>query len=111
VCPANVSVRGQTMADWFVEEYMLGGSGAGSPHIVGYYISSDLRRHCNASGPVRTRAMHYGIRGCVQAGPTQNLSDIGPHVAAFLLLRGDYAFLSTGWSGCGSATHEHTYVQ
>jgi hypothetical protein len=56
-------------------------------------------------------AMHYGIRGCVQAGPTQNLSDIGPHVAAFLLLRGDYAFLSTGWSGCGSATHEHTYVQ
>eukprot|EP01049_Picozoa_sp_SAG25_P006461 SAG25_NODE_486_length_7469_cov_4.137449_10_plen_76_part_00 len=43
--------------------------------------------------------MHYGIRGCGQAGPTQNLSDIGPHVAAFLLLRGEYAFLSTGWSG------------
>ena len=173
------------MADWFVNEYMLGPSGAGNPNVVGYYIddgwaadvksnahgpsecdqhwqedtgmtasqvdseiaafrwvadkvytemlaagkfnwkqflnndpncpacgncpapwvkqatcAADLRIHCNATGPVHTRAMHYGIRGCGIRGPTANLSVIGPHVANFLLLRGEYAYLSTGWSGC-----------
>lgn len=75
--------------------------------------AADLRKHCNATGPVHTRAMHYGIRGCgVKEGPynyTSNLTDIGPHVANFLLLRGEYAFLSTGWSGCGSASRPHEY--
>jgi hypothetical protein len=195
---ANVSVKGQTMADWFVEQYMLGSSGAGNDNIVGYYIDDgwaadaasnahgpsecdrnwqadtgltaaevddeiaafrwvadkvyatmiergkfnwnqflnndpncpacgncpapwvlpascavDLRQHCNATGPVHTRAMHYGIRGCgVKEGPynyTSNLTDIGPHVANFLLVRGEYAWLSTGWSGCGSADRSHHY--
>ena len=47
--------------------------------------------------------MQYGIRGCGHSsGSTANLSDIGPHVANFLLLRGKYAYLSTGWSGCTS---------
>ena len=32
---ANVSVNGQTMVDWFVDEYMLGPTGAGHPAIVG----------------------------------------------------------------------------
>ena len=35
---ANVSVGGQTMAEWFVSEYMLGPDGAGHPGVVGYYI-------------------------------------------------------------------------
>ena len=50
---ANVSVRNQTMAAWFVEEYMLGQSGAGSDSIVGYYIddgwAADVKS--NAHGP------------------------------------------------------------
>lgn len=226
---ANASVRGQTLAEWFVREYMLGSGGAGHPDVAGYYIddgwdvdpsaggrgpsecgphwredtglsdadidaqartrrdrlatapppprdhcgpprrrptapchrpvpppraqvaafrwvadrsyaailaagkfawnqllnndpfcpacgncpgpwvrrptcAQDLRTHCNATGPVHTRAMLYGIRGCGAGGrtggSTADLSDIGPHVAAFLLLRGEHAWLSTGWSGC-----------
>lgn len=182
------------MVDWFVNEYMLGPSGAGNPNIVGYYIDdgwaadaasnrhgpsecdgnwqadtgmsasevndeiaafrwvadkvytemlaagkfnwnqflnndpycpacgncpapwvkeascgADLRTHCNATGPVHTRAMHYGIRGCGARGTsTADLSDIGQHVANFLLLRGEYAYLSTGWSGCTTLDGRHS---
>ena len=55
--------------------------------------------------------MHYGIRGCGVHEPpwTSNLSDIGPHVANFMLIRGEYAYLSTGWSGCGSSVSDHAY--
>ena len=54
--------------------------------------------------------MQYGIRGCGARSERQaNLNDIGPHVASFLLLRGEYAYLSTGWSGCGSVNTEHAY--
>jgi hypothetical protein len=192
---ANLTVDGQTMADWFVDEYMMGASGAGNPNVVGYYIddgwaadvasnahgpsecdghwqadtgmtaeevddeiaafrwvadkvyttmllagkfnwnqflnndpncpacgncpapwvrqascAADLRKHCNASGPVHSRAMHYGIRGCgVRGSNTANVSDIGPHVANFLLVRGEYAYLSTGWSGCTGLGKEHEY--
>merc|ERR1711879_512472 len=69
----------------------------------------DLRTHCNATGPVHTRAMHYGIRGCGAPGDTADLSDIGPHVANFLLLRGEFAYLSTGWSGCTGVDKQHQY--
>ena len=55
--------------------------------------------------------MHYGIRGCGVHEPpyTSNLSDIGPHVANFLLVRGQFAYLSTGWSGCGNSMNPHQY--
>ena len=193
---ANLSINGQTMVEWFVDEYMLGNGGAGHPHIVGYYIddgwdadstrggkgpsecdshwqadtgmddahvdsqiaafrwvadkvyaamlaagkfnwnqflnndpycpacgncpgpwvrqatcAADLRTHCNATGPVHTRAMHYGIRGCggARGDTAANLSDIGPHVASFLLVRGEYAYLSMGWGGCATLGDEHPY--
>ena len=41
------------MVEWFVDEYMLGQSGAGSKNIVGYYIddgwAADVKS--NAHGP------------------------------------------------------------
>ena len=50
---ANVSVKGQTMVDWFVNDYMLGPTGAGNPSVVGYYIddgwAADVKS--NAHGP------------------------------------------------------------
>eukprot|EP00036_Acanthoecidae_sp_10tr_P006595 CAMPEP_0182944150 /NCGR_PEP_ID=MMETSP0105_2-20130417/53484_1 /TAXON_ID=81532 ORGANISM="Acanthoeca-like sp., Strain 10tr" /NCGR_SAMPLE_ID=MMETSP0105_2 /ASSEMBLY_ACC=CAM_ASM_000205 /LENGTH=261 /DNA_ID=CAMNT_0025084057 /DNA_START=1 /DNA_END=783 /DNA_ORIENTATION=+ len=30
--------------------------------------AADLRLHCNATGPVHSRAMHYGVRGCGAGG-------------------------------------------
>ena len=209
---ANVSVKGQTFVEWFVEEYGLGASGyyiddawAGDvksnahgpsecdknwqvdtgmtkdevtaeiaafrwvadkvyaamltrgkfnwnqflnnypncptcgncpgPWVRRATCARDLRRWCNASAAVHTRAMyvllmlpppppllllssltfsrcrHYGIRGCGARSPsgTQNLSDVGPAVANFLLLRGEFAYLSTGWSGCSLLQKAHDY--
>lgn len=50
---ANISVKGQTMVDWFIDEYMLGESGAGSDNIVGYYIDDGWAADAasNAHGP------------------------------------------------------------
>jgi hypothetical protein len=72
VCPANVSVRGQTMADWFVEEYMLGGSGAGSPHIVGTTASaaaSRLGRHKILATSARTSLLFSCSEGITPSSP------------------------------------------
>ena len=35
-----------------------------APWVRQASCAADLREHCNATGPVHTRAMHYGIRGC-----------------------------------------------
>ena len=44
------------MAEWFVEEYMLGASGAGNPNIVGYYIddgwAADVKSNAHGLQPV-----------------------------------------------------------
>ena len=185
---ANVSVNGQTLWEWYIEEYIFDKlDGAGNPHVSGFYIddiwnggndvdrgpsecsvhwqqdtgmsdadvteminaqywvtdkvyaallergkfalnqflnndwrcpqcgdcagpwikqetcATDLRRHCNATGPVHTRAMLYGITNC----GLQNLTDgwtmlpgLEQDVANFLLLRGPYAYLSAGFSSC-----------
>jgi len=34
----NVSVRGQTLADWFVDEYLFSASGGGNANISGWYL-------------------------------------------------------------------------
>jgi hypothetical protein len=38
---ANVSVNGQTFAQWYIEEYMFGPTGLGNPNISGYYVDDD----------------------------------------------------------------------
>ena len=44
------------MAEWFIEEYMLGASGAGNPNIVGYYIddgwAADVKSNAHGLQPV-----------------------------------------------------------
>jgi len=34
----NVSVNNQTLAEWYVDEYHFGPSGAGNPNIAGFYV-------------------------------------------------------------------------
>jgi hypothetical protein len=34
----NVSVRGQTLGQWWVDEYLFGPTGAGDPVITGFYF-------------------------------------------------------------------------
>ena len=174
----NVSVNGQTLLEWFVEDYLFGPTGAGNPKISGFYFDdhwtsggpSEMERHaaedmglsssdlsdlvtafnwqmdyvyaeilkrgkftwnqfwngtpertawidcpdpmvaqktcaadvralCNASSPARTVAMVYTFSpGC--HGSTSNITDAPTDIAAFLLTRGDYAWLGHGWSGC-----------
>ena len=38
---ANVSIKGQTLAQWYVEEYLFGPTGAGNPNISGFYFDDD----------------------------------------------------------------------
>merc|ERR1719316_1087989 len=38
---ANVSVNGQTLVEWFVDEYLGGHAGMGNPSIAGFYIDDD----------------------------------------------------------------------
>ena len=68
--------------------------------------AADLRKYCNASGPLHTRALLYGLTGC--GGPAAKnltfgwteLAELEQDVANFLLVRGKYAWLSAGWSDC-----------
>ena len=52
---ANVSVRGQTLAEWFVEEYFGGAAGLGNPDILGFYIDDDWG-NMNPDGPSEMEA-------------------------------------------------------
>ena len=40
---------------------------------------------------------------------TSNIGNIGPAVANFLLIRGEYAYISTSWVGCASMENRHIY--
>merc|ERR1711948_138448 len=47
---ANVSVNGQTLIEWFVDEYLGGPAGMGNPSIAGFYIDDDWGG-MNPTGP------------------------------------------------------------
>ena len=38
---ANVTIGGQSFAEWFVDEYFFSQTGAGNPLISGFYIDDD----------------------------------------------------------------------
>jgi hypothetical protein len=180
---ANVSIHGQTMIEWFVDEYLGGPSGLGNPSIAGFYIdddwgnmnpngpsemnryantdmglstdtvhdivtaynwlanhvyhaivdkgkyawnlymnndpncancgdcpqpwvkqsscAADLRDACNATGVFQTRAFLYGFSpGSCKGTNPENLTMVEEDVTNFLLIRGPYALLATGWVGC-----------
>lgn len=42
---ANVSIDGQTLAEWYVDEYLFGPTGAGNPNISGFCESTVFACH------------------------------------------------------------------
>ena len=48
---ANVSIDGQTFAEWYVDDYLFGPTGAGNPNISGFYFDD----HWTMSGPSEVR--------------------------------------------------------
>jgi hypothetical protein len=72
------------------------------PWVKPHSCAPDLRRYCNASGPLHTRAMMYGISGCADPALLRQealqsnwtaLADLEQDVVNFLLLRGEHAYL------------------
>jgi hypothetical protein len=63
--------------------------------------AADLRSLCNASSPVQSRALLYSFSpgSCTGLDPA-HLTEVEQDVANFLLVRGAYAWLGSGWTGC-----------
>ena len=74
-----------------------------NPWVTKATCAADLRVHCNATGPLHSRAMMYGLTGCANAsleGNWTTLTDLEQDVANFQLVRGDHAYLAAGWAPC-----------
>jgi len=73
----------------------------GAPLVARATCATDLRGLCSASSPVQSRAVFaaYAPGGCSYAPAPP---DFQQDLAAFLLWRGDFAWLGTSWIGCGS---------
>jgi hypothetical protein len=64
------------------------GSTGPKPIVHNQTCAADLRALCNATSPAQTRTMMYGL-----GGTPETLSQFGYDLAAFLLIRGPYAYL------------------
>lgn len=62
--------------------------------------AADLARLCAPGAPPQTEAMMYSFSpgGC--GGDPAVLPNVDVDVANFLLIRGDYAYIGSGWKGC-----------
>eukprot|EP01051_Picozoa_sp_SAG22_P014977 SAG22_NODE_1895_length_3366_cov_3.131007_3_plen_140_part_00 len=60
--------------------------------------AADLRALCNETAPPQTRAMMYAL-GKEPHDPSK-LTALHQDLANFLLIRGPFAWLGHGWSGC-----------
>ena len=63
--------------------------------------AADLRSLCTPTAAPQNRTLLYGFSpgSCTGTNPAQ-LTEVDTDVANFLLVRGPYAFLGNGWSGC-----------
>lgn len=64
------------------------GSTGPTPIVHNKTCAADLRALCNATSPAQSRTMMYGL-----GGTPETLSQFGYDLAAFLLIRGPYAYL------------------
>jgi len=73
------------------------------PWIQQKSCAADLRTYCNASSPFQSRALLYGFSpGSCKGTNPKNLTMVKEDVANFLLVRGPYALIATGWVGCST---------
>ena len=112
---ANMAaLRARTLAEGKFSWQMLWSGGAPdtvgstcpSPLVRNATCAADLRALCSASSPQqvnRTLLYAFAPGGC--GGSPDVLPDFDNDLANFLLVRGPYAYLGTGWLGCS-----HTYL-
>ena len=72
----------------------------------------DLRAYgVNSTSPMVDRALLYGFSpGSCHGVDPAHLTEVDEDVANFLLIRGPYAYLGNGWTGC-SRTYEYPAAQ
>lgn len=78
------------------------------PWVKKETCAADLRAYgTNKTSPFQSRALLYGFSpgSCAGVKPT-DLTEVEEDVANFLLVRGDYAYLGNGWTGC---SHGYEY--
>eukprot|EP01079_Euglenida_sp_SAG-EU17-18_P010842 gene10842-42_t len=72
------------------------------PWVKKESCAADLRFYgTNASSPFQSRALLYGFSpGSCHGVDPSHLTEVEEDVANFLLVRGKYAYLGNGWTGC-----------
>jgi len=78
------------------------------PWVKKASCAADLRGLCSPTAEPQNRTLLYGFSpgSCTGTNPTQ-LTEVDTDIANFLLVRGPYAYLGNGWSGCGFGTAEY----
>ena len=78
------------------------GSTKPAPLVRPSTCAADLRELCQADSPAQTRAMMYSLNGTRDASRIMKYPNLAKDLANFLLIRGPYAYLGNGWSGCSN---------
>jgi hypothetical protein len=101
---ARVLTSGKWVWDQFLnhDPYAPLNGDCPQPWVKKTSCAADLRSLCTASAPPQSRALLYGMSpgSCTGTNP-EHLTMVDEDVANFLLVRGPYAYIGTGWSGCG----------
>jgi hypothetical protein len=58
---ANVSIHGQTMLDWYIEDYLFGPTGAGNPHVSGFYFDDDWSQCAQQRRVCPSEMSHHAV--------------------------------------------------
>ena len=83
-------------------QFLTQGQDCIMPWVTRDNCALDLRSMCSAAAPVQSRAMLWGLSpGSCRGTDPANLTEVMQDVVNFQLVRGQYAYLGTGWVGCG----------
>ena len=100
---ARVLTSGKFIWDQFLnhDPYAPLNGDCPQPWVKKASCANDLRTLCNATAQPQSRALLYGMSpgSCTGTDPS-HLTMVDEDIANFLLVRGPYAYLGTGWSGC-----------
>lgn len=107
---AAVDAGGKFVWDQFLnhDPYAPENGDCPQPWVKQATCASDLASLCTADSPVQSRALLYGFSpgSCTGTDPS-HLTEADQDIANFLLVRGPYAYLGSGWSGCGIKSFDY----
>ncbi|CAE8730362.1 unnamed protein product [Polarella glacialis] len=98
----NVSVNGQTLIEWYIEEYLFGPTGAGNPNISGFYFDDTW----TTGGPSEMdghAAEDMGLTAADLADLIAAFQWQQSHVYATILKRGKFTW-NQFWNGSPEKT-------